>query len=83
VLPRGYLGEVDFFIWERGLSLGVEEEDEDEVQNALEDGNTTALGGGVNQEVQPANLTEEAIEMDISQSMLNQLSEWDGLTVQL
>jgi hypothetical protein len=75
----GYLGNVNFFNRERFVGLGSEEDDEDEVH----DESTTAPSVGVNQEFQPANLTEEAIEMDISQSMLNQLSEWDGLTVQL
>jgi hypothetical protein len=67
----GYLGNVNFFNRERFVGLGSEEDDEDEVH----DESTTAPSVGVNQEFQPANLTEEeAIEMAIAQSELDQLA---------
>jgi hypothetical protein len=72
----GNLGDMDFFNQEYVVILNNDEEDnEDEGQDDEEDdGHDDALfynasdSGGVNQEVQPEDLTkEEAIEMAIAQ----------------
>jgi hypothetical protein len=79
--------DVEFFNWECDVGLD-EEEDKYDVHDGLEeddhDANTTALGVGVNQDLQPANLMEEeAVEMAITQSDLDHLTQWDGLAIQL
>jgi hypothetical protein len=76
----GYLGDMDFFNWERGVSISLnnEEEDEAEGHDALEDNghddNAAALQDGVNKEIQQANPTEDAVKMAIVHSKLDHLA---------
>jgi hypothetical protein len=67
----GYLSDVDFFNWERGVRLDDDEEDEDDkvvVFDAMEE----------EEELQPRKLTDvEAMKM----SNLVDLSQWEGLSV--
>jgi hypothetical protein len=70
----GYLGDIDFF--SRELLALFDDDEED-----MEDKEGTSKQ---EDELQPPNLTEEdAMEMAIANTNLDELAPWDGLAIQL
>jgi hypothetical protein len=83
-----YLGDVGYFNWE--LGVGLDEEEEEDKDDDTDDEDTLFDNGGapplpaVDSEIQPTDLgEEEALELEIAKSELEELGRWNGLAIKL